>query len=119
MRGLPILAVILGILGLLPFLGCTIGIIAFPRHIPVPNLVQAIIAYGAVILAFLGGVHWGFALEAAPAIMAPSLAATNSRRLALGVVPSLVGWGCIACATRGFAIDRHRAADHGLSRDQR
>ncbi|WP_428392639.1 DUF3429 domain-containing protein [Lichenicoccus sp.] len=95
MRGLPILAAILGILGLLPFLGCTIGIIAFPRHIPVPNLVQAIIAYGAVILAFLGGVHWGFALEADPAITVPSLAATNRRRLTLGVVPSLIGWAAL------------------------
>ena len=95
MRGLPVLAAILGVLGLLPFLGCTIGIIAFPRQIPVPNLVQAIIAYGAVILAFLGGVHWGLALETAPAIVAPGLAATNRRRLALGVVPSLIGWAAL------------------------
>ncbi len=95
MRGLPILAAILGALGLLPFLGCTIGIIAFPRHVPVPNLVAAIIAYGAVILAFLGGVHWGFALEPAPGIVAPGQAAVDRKRLALGVLPSLVGWAAL------------------------
>ena len=95
MKRLPILAVVLGVLGLLPFLGCTIGIIIFPRDVPVPNLVQAIIAYGAVILAFLGGVHWGFALEPAPGIVGPGQAAVDRRRLALGVLPSLVGWAAL------------------------
>ena len=95
MKGLPILAAVLGLLGLLPFLGCTVGIIAFPRQVPVPNLVAAIIAYGAVILAFLGGVHWGFALEPAPGIIAPGQAAVDRRRLGLGVLPSLVGWAAL------------------------
>ena len=95
MRRLPILAVILGLLGLLPFLGCTIGIILFPSEVPVPNLVQAMIAYGAVILAFLGGVHWGFALDPRPLITVPGQISLDSRRLALGVVPSLVGWAAL------------------------
>ncbi len=38
-----------------------------------------------MILAFLGGVHWGFALPE------PSGRADRAR-LGLGVVPSLVGW---------------------------
>lgn len=95
MKRLPILAVLLGLAGLLPFLGCTIGIIAFPSQVPVPNLVHAIIAYGAVILAFLGGVHWGFALEPAPSVVVPGHAATDNRRLALGVLPSLLGWAAL------------------------
>ncbi len=95
MKRLPILAVMLGLLGLLPFLGCTIGIILFPEQVPVPNLVMAIIAYGAVILAFLGGVHWGFALEPAPSVVAPMQAATDNKRLALGVIPSLIGWAAL------------------------
>ena len=46
---------------------------------------MALVAYGAVILAFLGGVHWGFAL--------PEPSGRGERaRLVLGVVPSLVGW---------------------------
>ena len=95
MKRLPILAVVLGLLGLLPFLGCTIGIILFPSQVPVPNLVQAIIAYGAVILAFLGGVHWGFALEAVPGVIVPDQAGMDRKRLALGVVPSLIGWAAL------------------------
>ena len=95
MKRLPLLAVVLGVLGLLPFLGCTLGIIAFPRQVPVPNLVQAIIAYGAVILAFLGGVHWGFALEPRPTILAPGHEMIDRMRLALGVLPSLVGWAAL------------------------
>ena len=95
MRRLPVLAAVLGVLGLLPFLGCTIGIIVFPYDVPVPNLVQAIIAYGAVILAFLGGVHWGFALEPAATIVAPGQAGNERRRLVLGVLPSLIGWAAL------------------------
>ena len=95
MRRLPILAVILGLLGLLPFLGCTVGIIAFPSEVPVPNLVQAMIAYGAVILAFLGGVHWGLALDPRPLITPPGQVALDNRRLTLGVVPSLIGWAAL------------------------
>ncbi len=95
MKRLPILAMLLGLLGLLPFLGCTIGIILFPGQVPAPNLVMAIIAYGAVILAFLGGVHWGFALEPAPSVVTPGQAATDNKRLALGVIPSLIGWAAL------------------------
>ena len=94
-KRLPVLAVVLGVLGLLPFLGCTVGIILFPGDVPVPNLVQAIIAYGAVILAFLGGVHWGFALDPAPVVLAPGQATTDNKRLALGVLPSLIGWAAL------------------------
>ena len=95
MKRLPVLAVVLGVLGLLPFLACTLGIIAFPRQVPVPNLVQAILAYGAGILAFLGGVHWGFALEPRPTIVTPGQAGTDRMRLLLGVLPSLVGWAAL------------------------
>ena len=95
MKRLPILAPVLGALGLLPFLGCTIGIIAFPGDVPVPNLVRALIAYGAVILSFLGAVHWGLALEPEPAMLLPGQSATDSKRLALGVIPALVGWAAL------------------------
>lgn len=94
-RRLPIVAVALGVAGLLPFLGCTVGILLFPREVPVPRLVAALIDYGAVILAFLGGVHWGFALEPAPALVEPTRPATDRKRLALGVVPALIGWAAL------------------------
>ena len=80
-RRLPPLALLLGAAGLVPFLAC--GLLAVT-----PNgdrAAEALAAYGAVILAFLGGVHWGFAL--------PEPSGRGERgRLALGVLPSLVGW---------------------------
>ena len=80
-RQLPVLAVLLGLAGLLPFIGC--GLLAVTPS--GERGAQALAAYGAVILAFLGGVHWGFAL------LEPS-GRGERLRLSLGVLPSLVGW---------------------------
>jgi hypothetical protein len=84
---LPPLAVIIGIAGLVPFfLSALVAVRADPvsEHFGT----MALITYGAVILSFLGAVHWGFVIEGArePA---------ESLRLALGVLPALVGWGAI------------------------
>jgi len=95
MRRLPVLAIMLGLLGLIPFLACAAGIIFVPHQVPVPRLVQALIAYGAVILSFLGAVHWGLALEPDPTMLSPSRTAADRKRLALGVLPALVGWAAL------------------------
>lgn len=53
----------------------------------------ALIAYGAVILAFLGGVHWGLALiDPDNTAIDPPTSGQNRMRLVLGVVPALIGW---------------------------
>lgn len=72
----------LGYGGLLPFAALVVGlwVVAAPELQSV--LVRALLAYGAAILAFLGAVHWGFAL------VRPR--ADASRVLAIGVLPSLV-----------------------------
>jgi hypothetical protein len=83
---------------------------------------MALLAYGAVVLSFLGGVHWGFAL--------PDPSGHGSRaRLGLGVVPSLVGWiglliavavnvesalGVLILGFAGTIIMESRAAASGL-----
>ena len=80
-RPLPLLAWLLGLAGLIPFAACGYGSLT-PGGDPAA---LALAAYGAVILAFLGGVHWGFAL--------PEPSGRGERaRLGLGVLPSLVGW---------------------------
>ncbi len=80
-RPLPALALLLGLAGLLPFAAC--GVLALrPGD---GRGAMALAAYAAVILAFLGGVHWGFALL-------ESTGRGERARLGLGVVPSLVGW---------------------------
>jgi hypothetical protein len=87
-RRLPILAVVLGLAGIIPFLLC--GLAAAQANSPSAMLASyVLIGYGAVILGFLGGVHWGFTLSAAhdPA---------EFPRLALGVVPALIGWAALA-----------------------
>jgi hypothetical protein len=83
-RRLPVLAVILGVAGLIPFLICGVGATA-ASDVRSTISAFALIGYGAVILGFLGGVHWGFTLsvEHDPAERA---------RLALGVLPAIVGW---------------------------
>lgn len=48
----------------------------------------ALKAYSAVILSFLGGVHWGLALAA-------SDPGARNRELLVAIVPVLVGWAAI------------------------
>ncbi len=80
-RPLPLLAVILGVAGLIPF--CVMGYLALGGEAQRAGV--GLVAYGAVILAFLGGVHWGFALQ-------DEVSRSERSRLILGVTPSLVGW---------------------------
>ena len=80
-KPLPSLAIVLGVAGLIPF--AVLGVFALGQG--ADRSAIALCDYAAVILTFLGGVHWGFAL-AEPA------GAGERARLGLGVVPSLVGW---------------------------
>lgn len=87
MRGmwppLPRFAILLGVGGLLPFVGATLAAWSGPGWCD-PGL-STLRAYGACILSFLGAVHWGFALRGEPT------APATPWRLGLGVVPALVG----------------------------
>ncbi len=86
-RTLPPAATLLGIAGLIPFVLCSVGALSLSSEGALRSLL-ALAAYGAVILAFLGGVHWGFGLDAAGAPPAP----VQRARFVLGVVPALIGW---------------------------
>lgn len=79
----------LGLLGLLPFIAGALAVLLAPDHWG-GFARGALIAYGAVILSFLGAVHWGLALRAPPAE-----AWATPARLVLGVVPSLIGWAAL------------------------
>lgn len=65
----PPLVLLLGLLGLIPFIVTAYLAAAWQAPADLRAL-TALIAYAAVILSFLGGVHWGFALVELP----PSLA---------------------------------------------
>jgi hypothetical protein len=93
---MPLLAILLGVAGLVPFVVCGLGAVS-ADPVQATRMLTALIGYGAVILSFLGGVHWGFALGSPSPV--PAAATTGNRfvtaeraRLVLGVVPSLIGW---------------------------
>ncbi len=85
----------LGYAGLLPFAAATLGSVLLDGEHRALSL-RALIAYGAVILSFLGAVHWGLVLRAT--------GGEASRALVVGVVPSLVGWVAL------LLPDRHALA---------
>jgi hypothetical protein len=94
---LPFPALWLGLGGLLPFVACTALVLGGG---PLAGLAEdALAAYGAVILAFLGAVHWGLALAD------PADAAAARTRLTLGVLPALAGWAALLTPNWiGFAV---------------
>lgn len=106
----------LGLAGLLPFLGTLAAAWLAPPFWQVLAM-QAFLVYGAVILSFLGGVHWGLALGGGVA------AAARHRRLAVAVLPSLVAWPALlidarlgaSCLAAGFLALRAYEAGPGAS----
>lgn len=103
MRSLPLPALLLGLGGLTPFVAISVlAGMAGPEW--QGKAMLALAAYAAVILAFLGGVHWGFAL------MSTAPDGVQRARFGLGVVPSLVGWAGLLVVfagleTAGIAIE--------------
>ena len=89
-RPLPPFAIVLGLAGLLPFILCSLGALSLSSDGSTRSLL-ALVAYGATILAFLGGVHWGFALDGSDT---PSERVQRAR-FGLGVLPSLIGWAAM------------------------
>ena len=78
----------LGALGAVPFVFFAIlGLVLEDADREQASFVLA--AYGAVILSFLGGIHWGLAIAD---FGCRPLEGASYRRLTLSVVPSLVGW---------------------------
>lgn len=78
--GIPREALVLGVAGVLPFIGLTIGGLLWP-HAELPWLRL----YAAVILSFMGGVQWGLSLG-------PSGGLPAWRRYGASVIPALVAW---------------------------
>ena len=97
MRAPAPLVLLLGFLGLIPFLVTAYLACAWRNPAGTQALV-ALMSYSAVILSFLGAVHWGFALAEPPASLAglapPPRAADPAHRprLLMGVLPALAGW---------------------------
>jgi hypothetical protein len=86
---IPAAAAWLGGLGLIPFVAMTLVLVAGGPALPfAPGL--ALIGYGAVILSFLGGIHWGVALR--PTVDLHNDSSPIAVSLVFGVIPSIIGW---------------------------
>lgn len=102
----PRAAAWMGYLGLLPFLAGAIGMWA-----GMAGAGTWLAAYGAVILSFVGAIHWGAAAGRGQYAPLP---------YALSVVPALIGWAALllplgtGLVLLAIAFAAWRIAEHGL-----
>ncbi|MDE2081996.1 MAG: DUF3429 domain-containing protein [Burkholderiales bacterium] len=97
----------LGYAGLLPFIAGALLVWTVHDELR-PELMRGLALYAAVIASFLGGIHWGLAMQAG----------SPSRHLVWGVLPALLAWpaawmppgsGLVllgALLLAGYAVDR-------------
>mgnify|MGYP005838921109 CR=1 FL=1 len=81
----PPVAAALGYAGAVPFVAGAVAV-ALATLPPTP-----VLAYGAVILAFMGGIHWGLGMPGTK---------PDGGRLLLSVVPALLGWAALLLGGR-------------------
>lgn len=115
--GLTPTALRLGYAGLLPFVvgALLVWLVREEAH---PYVALALSAYGAVVVSFLGGVHWGLAFRHAE---------PPTRLLVWGVVPATLAWlaammppsaGLVilgAMLVACYAVDRRLYAEEGVA----
>ncbi len=82
---IPLSALVLGLAGLLPFLACAVSQWTSMPFLPPADGLRFGIAYGAIILSFLGGIRWGTGLSTPED-------SGQEFEFALSVVGSLMGW---------------------------
>jgi hypothetical protein len=86
-------ASLLGLGGLVPFIGLAL-VTTSPDVMRVGLAVKALAMYGAAILSFLGGLHWGSMLST------PNYRLENARlRYLWSVIPALLAWPIMVAFT--------------------
>ena len=88
-------ATLLAVAGLVPFL--VLAAIVLLDPLDTPTAIEVLVTYGAVILSFLGAVHWGFALResahpAAGVPLSPAAMGAERQLLLLGILPTVIAW---------------------------
>ncbi|MEL6421109.1 MAG: DUF3429 domain-containing protein [Pseudomonadota bacterium] len=113
-RAIPRTALLLGWAGVLPFAATALASIVGPE--PLASFAgKALLGYGAVILGFMSGVQWGIAMfvgyQGAGARSGDAgsderrvAAPVDRGRLAISVVPALVGFGALLIPSGTFAL---------------
>jgi hypothetical protein len=82
---------VLGSAGLIPFVAGAAALWMLP-HAYEPYVLQWLLGYAMVILAFVGALHWGVAMQAKPSAHASPIWIAAG----WGVIPALVGWLALA-----------------------
>jgi hypothetical protein len=83
--------------GVVPFVLCLLGVALLPTYGQRELAQRIAISYGAVVLAFVGAVHWGLALA--------GRLAWSPMRVAGSIVPALLGaTGVLLGGQRGLAL---------------
>lgn len=85
----PHLAWLLGLAGLIPFISGALGIWITPVGWR-PLVLSALLDYAAVILAFMGAIHWGLAMRGEQDDLRAQM------QLGLSVIPPLLGWAALS-----------------------
>jgi hypothetical protein len=85
---IPPAAKLLGGLGAIPFICLGLASLVL-EDANRQQVAFALVVYGALILSFLGGIHWGLAIAGFGPDQVDN---ATFRRLAWSVVPSLIGW---------------------------
>ncbi|MEM7465916.1 MAG: DUF3429 domain-containing protein [Pseudomonadota bacterium] len=85
----------LGYAGLLPFIAGTVALFSTDPAISGPAL-YSLTVYAAVILSFMGAVHWGLAMQ--------STETGANWQLGLSVLPALLAWLSVSLQTPSGAL---------------
>jgi hypothetical protein len=91
LRAAPAVALWPGLAGLIPFIAGTLALWLAPAGLG-QWLWKAFIAYGAVILTFVGAIHWGIALALPHGANSDRANPAIAFGYGWSVVPALVGW---------------------------
>ncbi len=83
---IPPVALWLGYAGLIPFVILASALWLLP-DIDQSKTQSALLSYGAIILSFMGAVHWGLAMA--------STTALSTRQFGVSVIPALLAWFAI------------------------
>ena len=87
---MPVLAILLSILGLVPFIVCGLAALG-PHPVTAERMLTTLIAYAALVLAFSAGIHWGFELQSPQ-----ENRGVGRARLGIAAAALTVGWIAIA-----------------------
>jgi Protein of unknown function (DUF3429) len=80
------LLILLSVLGLVPYVLCGLAALG-PNAANAEHMLDALIAWSAVVLAFAGGIHWGFVMRETT-----SQALWHRARVGLAALALIVAW---------------------------